>query len=125
MDKDKKVNLYFECKEEVRELERLLYESRKRYRKKAKQLERQSFSDYLREWYEWIINKEKYVNDQLLEVRHEKTNFTMKEETVKDFGMKSIYNLITTNEDENSFNEGYNNYFNNGDAYGYCETDEI
>jgi hypothetical protein len=126
MDKDEKINSYFDCKEEVRELERLLHEARLRYRSRAKRLEKQSFSDYLREWYEWLINKKKYVNDQLLEVRHEKTNLIMKEETVSDFGMKSVYNLITTSEEEKEFNNGYNMYINQDqDEYGYCETDEI
>jgi hypothetical protein len=126
MDKDEKINSYFDCKEEVRELERLLHEARLRYRSRAKRLEKQSFSDYLRECYEWLINKKKYVNDQLLEVRHEKTNLIMKEETVSDFGMKSVYNLITTSEEEKEFNNGYNMYINQDqDEYGYCETDEI
>ena len=124
--KDKEeLNIYYDCKEEVRELERLLFESRLRYRKKAKKIEKQSISDYLREWYEWLIDKKSYVVDQLLEVRQERNGIKIKEEDVKMFGLESVYNLLTL-EENNEFEEGYNNYIND-DNYGYedCDSCEI
>lgn len=124
--KDKEeLNIYYDCKEEVRELERLLFESRLRYRKKAKKIEKQSISDYLREWYEWLIDKKSYVVDQLLEVRQERNGIKIKEEDVKMFGFESVYNLLTL-EENNEFEEGYNNYIND-DNYGYedCDSCEI
>ena len=124
--KDKEeLNIYYDCKEEVRELERLLFESRIRYRKKAKKIEKQSISDYLREWYEWLIDKKSYVVDQLLEVRQERNGIKIKEEDVKMFGFESVYNLLTL-EENNEFEEGYNNYIND-DNYGYedCDSCEI
>ncbi len=129
MDKKKKIEYYYECKEEVRELERLLYEARLRYRTRAKKLEKQSISDYIREWYEWLINKKKYVNDQLIDVRNEKKNLKIKEEEVNSFGMKSIYNLISTNDQDDLFEECYKNYHINvtdvNNSYEYYDTDEI
>jgi hypothetical protein len=129
MDEKKKIENYYDCKEEVRELERLLHEARLRYRSRAKRLEKQSFSDYLREWYEWLINKKKYVNDQLMDVRNEKKNFNIKEEEVNSFGMKSIYNLISTNEHDDLFEECYKNYHMNvtdvNNSYEYYDTGEI
>tara|TARA_Y100000816_G_C26040420_1_gene544897 strand:- start:279 stop:665 length:387 start_codon:yes stop_codon:yes gene_type:complete len=124
--KDKEeLNIYYDCKEEVRELERLLFESRLRYRKKAKKMEKQSISDYLREWYEWLIDKKSYVVDQLVEVRQERNGIKIKEEDVKMFGLESVYNLLTL-EENNEFEEGYNNYINS-DNYGYedCDSYEI
>ena len=124
--KDKEeLNIYYDCKEEVRELERLLFESRLRYRKKAKKMEKQSISDYLREWYEWLIDKKSYVVDQLVEVRQERNGIKIKEEDVKMFGLESVYNLLTL-EENNEFEEGYNNYIND-DNYGYedCDSCEI
>ena len=124
--KDKEeLNMYYDCKEEVRELERLLFESRLRYRKKAKKMEKQSISDYVREWYEWLIDKKSYVVDQLVEVRQERNGIKIKEEDVKMFGLESVYNLLTL-EENNEFEEGYNNYIND-DNYGYedCDSYEI
>ena len=110
-------------------MERLLYEARLRYRTRAKKLEKQSISDYIREWYEWLINKKKYVNDQLMDVRNEKKNLKIKEEEVNSFGMKSIYNLISTNDQDDLFEECYKNYHINvtdvNNSYEYYDTDEI
>ena len=87
-------------------------------------MKKQSYSDYFREWYEWIINKEAYVNNELRKVR-EKKNESLKEESVKDFGMNSIYGLIKDKED--TFLKAYESYnacINEYDENGY-EVDEI
>ena len=121
----KLTDAYYDCKEEVKELERLLFESRLRYRKNAKKMKKQSYSDYFREWYEWIINKEAYVNNELRKVREEKRNESLKEESVKSFGMNSFYGLIKDKED--TFLKAYESYnacINEYDENDY-EVDEI
>ena len=76
MEKIKKkypeINQYLDCKEEVRELERLLYEARERYRNKARNINKQSWGDWTREWVEWVTGYNSIIDQKLKDVRAEK-----------------------------------------------------
>ncbi len=104
---------YLESRGEVRELERLLLESRQRYRKQAKNVKRQTWGDWVREWKEWWDDKEGWISKRIQENEEELTYFSQ------------VKHLFTG--DKNSvFQDGYDIY-NKGlnDPYGDMETDEI
>ena len=103
---------YLESRGEVRELERLLLESRQRYRKEAKNVKRQTWGDWVREWKEWWNDKEGWISNEIRKNEEELSYFSQ------------VKKLFTG--DDNVFQEGYdkyNSYLN--DHYKDMETDEI
>jgi len=103
---------YLECRGEVRELERLLLESRQRYRKEAKNIKKQTWGDWVREWQEWWNDKEHWISKRIKENEQELSYFSQVRKLFKD--------------DDTVFQEGYDIY-NKGinDVYDDMETDEI
>jgi len=106
---------YLESRGEVRELERLLQESRLRYRKEAKNIKRQTWGDYFREWKEWWFNKDEWISKEIGKNEKEISFFRELQQSV------SLYNKDSENEMYNS----YNAYINSQDYYDYLESDEI
>jgi len=119
MEKEKtkklQVERYLECRGEVRELERLLQESRMRYRREAKNIKRQTWGDYWREWKEWLTDKDGWISNAIQENEKEISLFR---------GLKQSVGLSNANED-NSYLDSYNAYLNSQDAYNDMDTDEI
>ena len=104
------INQYLDCKEEVRELERLLYEARERYRVKARNIKKQSWSDWGREWYEWFVSYDRTIDKKLLEVRLEKQKYETDiifDHDREDLG-SSVSSLI--HDVSNTIEQGYKNY---------------
>ena len=103
---------YLESRGEVRELERLLLESRQRYRKEAKNVKRQTWGDWVREWKEWWNDKEGWISNEIRKNEEELSYFSQ------------VKKLFTG--DDTVFQEGYDIY-NKGinDPYRDMETDEI
>lgn len=103
---------YLESRGEVRELERLLLESRQRYRKEAKNIKKQTWGDWVREWREWWDDKEGWISKRIKENEEELSYFSQ------------VKRLFAGN--DSVFEEGYDIY-NKGinDPYGDMETDEI
>ena len=106
---------YLECRGEVRELERLLQESRLRYRREAKNIKRQTWGDYFREWKEWWYDKDAWISNAIRENEKEITLYK---------GLKKSIGL-SNSDDDNSFQDGYNAYLNSQDLYKDMDTDEI
>lgn len=111
-EKYPQINQYLDCKEEVRELERLLYEARERYRKKARNINKQSWTDWSREWVEWITGYDEAIEKKLRDVREEKNKYDSTlykyNNQEKEGLFESYFNYATSNSD--TMEECYNNY---------------
>jgi hypothetical protein len=115
------INQYLDCKEEVRELERLLYEARERYRKKARNINKQSWGDWTREWVEWVTGYDETIEKKLRDVREEKNKYDTdmifhRNKEDNDGLFESYFNYATSNRDttEECYNN-YNKYLNSDD----------
>ena len=109
------IEQYLESRGEVRELERLLQESRVRYRKEAKNIRRQTWGDYFREWKEWIFSKDEWISREISKNEMEISYF-------QGF-TRSMY--LSNNTVENDLYESYNAYLNKHPNYYDMDTDEI
>lgn len=109
------VEKYLESRGEVRELERLLQESRLRYRKEAKNIKRQTWGDYLREWKEWWFDKDAWISNAIQENEREISLFKSIKQSVGISGKVS----------DEVFQDSYNAYINSQNLYNDMETDEI
>ncbi len=105
---------YLESRGEVRELERLLLESRMRYRKEAKNINRQTWGDWVREWKEWWHNKEGWISNEIKKNEQELSYFSQ---------VKKLFNGDDKDGVFQSGYENYNNYINDG--YDDMKSDEI
>lgn len=114
-NKPKKLQMekYLECKGEVRELERLLQESRMRYRKEAKNINKQTWGDYFREWKEWWFNKDEWISNA---IRKNEEEINMYRGFRKSVGL--------TSSESDYMEESYNTYINSN-KYDDMDVDEI
>lgn len=120
MDKEKRtiklqMEKYLESRGEVRELERLLQESRLRYRKEAKNIKRQTWGDYFREWKEWWFDKDAWISNQI-KINEQEMDFFQ--------GIKRSVGLSNCIDDD-IFQDSYNAYINSQKNYEGLEVDEI
>uniref|UniRef100_A0A6C0C3V3 Uncharacterized protein n=1 Tax=viral metagenome TaxID=1070528 RepID=A0A6C0C3V3_9ZZZZ len=106
---------YLECRGEVRELERLLQESRLRYRKEAKNIKRQTWGDYWREWKEWWYDKDQWISNEIKKNEEEISFFRDLQKSV------GLYNKDSETDMYNS----YNAYINSQNEYDGLDSDEI
>tara|TARA_B100000902_G_C27314791_1_gene920552 strand:+ start:478 stop:843 length:366 start_codon:yes stop_codon:yes gene_type:complete len=116
IEKKKKLQIerYLECRGEVRELERLLQESRLRYRREAKNIKRQTWGDWWREWKEWWTDKDEWISNEIKKNEEEMDLFQ---------NLKKSVGLSDDN-DCDYMQESYNKYINSNN-YQDMEVDEI